>query len=135
MRRALLWMALTTSAGPACSSDEPTVHERRAYTDDAGRSCEATLHKTSSDARSISQSISCDGGAKQCSSNASPCFVLSVDAETLELRSCPACCKGASSSFVGSECSTVVCQTDADCVYAKAACDAGVCSCPGDSCE
>lgn len=119
----------------ACSSDDATVTESYQFQDRAGRTCQATLEKTSPSSPSVNQSVSCDGVPKSCSGEASACFVLSVDAESEEIRSCPACCKGNSSSFVGSECAALVCETDRDCVYAEASCEAGSCRCPGGYCE
>ena len=42
---------------------------------------------------------------------------------------------GNSSSFVGSECAIVACESAADCVYAKASCDANLCNCPDGVCD
>jgi hypothetical protein len=132
MPRAWPWLLLSCAA---CSSDDDTVKETYAYSDDTGRTCQATLEKTSPGSPSINQSVTCDGGGKECSAESEPCFVLSVDSDTEAIRNCPACCKGNSSSFVGSQCSIVVCETAADCVYAKADCVSGLCSCPGGYCE
>jgi hypothetical protein len=118
-----------------CSSDDATLKERHDYQDDSGRSCQATLEKTSSGSPAINQSVSCDGEPKACSGESSACFVLSVDGDSEAIRNCPACCKGNSSSFVGAECAIVVCQTALDCVYAEAECQDGSCRCPGGDCE
>lgn len=130
LRRAWSMFALLVG----CSSDD-TIKERHDYQDNGGRSCQATLEKTRSGSASINQSVRCDGEPKACSGESSACFVLSVDSETEAIRNCPACCKGNSSSFVGDECAIVVCETDLDCVYAEAECQAGACRCPGGYCE
>ncbi|HKY40265.1 MAG TPA: hypothetical protein VJN18_30230 [Polyangiaceae bacterium] len=132
MQRAWLWLLLSCAS---CSSDDDTVKETYGYSDSNGRACQATLEKTSPGAPSINQSVSCDGEPKSCSAESEPCFVLSVDSDTDAIRNCPACCKGNSSSFVGRECSIVVCQTATDCVFAKATCATGSCNCPSGNCE
>ncbi|HYJ08506.1 MAG TPA: hypothetical protein VEX18_05840 [Polyangiaceae bacterium] len=127
------WLLLALLAA-ACSSDD-TIKERYQFQDSAGRTCQATLEKTRPGAPSVNQSVSCDGEAKACSGESSACFVLSVDTASEEIRSCPACCKGNSSSFIGTECAVVVCEADADCVYAEARCESELCRCPGGYCE
>lgn len=134
VRASRLALALTLCVA-ACSSDDDTVKERYPFRDTAGRTCQATLEKTSPGSPSVNQSVSCDGEPKACSAEASSCFVLSVDTDSEDIRSCPACCKGSSSSFVGSECAVVVCEADDDCVYAEASCESGSCRCPGGYCE
>jgi hypothetical protein len=131
MPRAWAWLLLSCVA---CSSDDDTFKETFAYSDNTGRTCQATLEKTSPGSPSINQSVTCDGIGRQCKESA-PCFVLGVDTDTDAIRNCPACCKGNSSSFFGAECSIVVCETAADCVYAKAECVDGLCSCPEGACE
>lgn len=128
------WLCLSLLLG-CCSSDNDTVEETYAFSDGAGRDCQATLEKTSRGSPSISQSVSCAGEGRECSAESRPCFVLSVDSQSDEIRNCPACCKGNSSSFVGADCSSVVCESDADCVYAEASCELGTCLCAGGSCE
>ena len=118
----------------ACSSDD-TIQERHQFQDSAGRACQATLEKVRPGSPSVSQSVSCDGQPKACSGESSACFVLSVDTASEEIRSCPACCKGNSSSFVGAECALVICEVDDDCVYAEASCESGLCRCPAGYCE
>ena len=139
MLRALPLFAIGTmlAAGcalAACSSDD-TFEELHAFTDSASRSCEAQLVKTSPTSPSVGQSISCDGTGRTCSDQSASCFVLSLDTETRLLRNCPACCKGAASSFFNDECSSLVCESDADCVYAEATCVEGLCSCASGYCE
>jgi hypothetical protein len=132
MPRHWLWLLLASSA---CSSNDDTIEQTYDYADSTGRACQATLEKTSPGSPSVNQSVSCDGAPKACSGESSPCFVLSVDPENEAIRNCPACCKGNSSSFVGTECSIVVCETEADCVYGKSTCVSGLCNCPGGYCE
>jgi hypothetical protein len=132
MLKCITWLAL---AALACSSDDDTVKESHDFTDAEGRSCQAVLERTSTTSPVVSSSVECDGAGKACSSESTPCFQLSVDAESAQLRNCPACCKGSSSSFVGSECSVVSCQSDADCVFADATCEGGVCNCAQGHCE
>jgi len=132
MPRRWLWLLLSCCA---CSSDDNTIEETFAYTDSAGRACQAVLEKARPGSASLNQSVSCEGQGKSCSSESNPCFVLNVDSDTEAIRNCPACCKGSSSSFVGAECSVLVCETEADCVYGKASCVSGLCSCPGGYCE
>lgn len=103
--------------------------------DDAGRACDATLEKTSPTAPVVSESVSCDGAARQCSSESSPCFQLNVDTVSYEIRSCPACCRGSASSFSLADCSTVLCTTDDDCIYMQAKCQSGKCRCPLGYCD
>lgn len=139
MLRASPLLVISTSlavccALSACSSDD-TYKEVHAFTDGALRSCEATLEKTSPSSPSVGQTVGCEGAGRACSEQSTSCFVLSLDVETRTLRNCPACCKGAASSFFSEECSSVVCATDADCVYAEATCVEGVCSCASGYCE
>jgi hypothetical protein len=119
----------------ACSAGSDTSSERHAFEDGAGRACEAALEKTSSSAASLSVAVSCDGDGKQCSKEAKPCFQLNVDDLNQGLYNCPACCRGSASSFVAADCSALVCETDADCVYSRARCLGGACSCPNGICE
>lgn len=132
MLKCITWLAL---AALACSSDDDTVKESHDFSDGAGRSCQAVLERTSATSPVVSSSVACDGAGKACSSESTPCFQLSVDPESALLRNCPACCKGSSSSFIGSECSPVTCEVDDDCVFPDAACEDGACSCAGGHCE
>jgi hypothetical protein len=132
-RRLRALLALLTAL--ACSSGKDTTAEEHAFDDARGHVCRATLEKTSPSAPSVSQSVSCEGDARQCSTEATPCFQLNVDGESTEVRNCPACCKGTASSFVASDCSSLVCENDAGCVYARARCQDGVCVCPNGYCE
>jgi hypothetical protein len=132
MSRCVLWLAL---GALACSSDDATVKEDHDFSDGSGRVCQATLERTSSSSPVVFSSVACDGAGKDCSSESTACFQLSVEPNGIQLRNCPACCKGSSSSFVGSECSPVVCQSDSDCVYLDATCDSGVCTCADGHCE
>jgi len=127
--------ALALFSCSACASGNDVITEDHAFDDDAGRQCVATLTKTSASAPSSSQAVSCASGGKQCSAEASPCFQLNVEDESNQIRNCPACCKGTASSFVSSDCSPLLCQVDTDCVYARAKCDGGSCSCPNGLCE
>jgi hypothetical protein len=131
-----MWRAMTVVALTvlACSAND-TVQEDRSFTDAAGRACNARIEKTRSGAPVLSEQVTCDAVAKACSGNASGCFQLSADAETAILRNCPACCLGVSSSFVGADCSTLVCETAADCVYKRASCVEGSCLCPNGECD
>lgn len=132
MLRRLTWLAFTVLA---CSGSADTITETHDFGDAAGRVCQATLERTGESSPVVFSSIQCDGAGRECSSESTPCFQLSVAIDGTELRNCPACCKGSSSSFVGSECSAVVCEIDADCVYAEASCLDGVCTCPNGRCE
>jgi hypothetical protein len=118
-----------------CSSDDATTEATYTFSDAAGRACEATLERTSTSSRVLFSAVSCDGEGKTCSSESSPCFQLSVERDGQELRNCPACCKGSSSSFVSGECSAVTCETAADCVYAEATCEEGICTCADGHCD
>lgn len=129
---AITLTTLTTLVG--CSSDD-TYKEKHAYTDEAGRSCTATLEKTSSSSPSVGQSVACDGAGRTCSESSTSCFVLSLDSTTRTLRNCPACCSGSASSFYNADCSNLVCSSDSDCVYAEAACVEGHCECASGFCE
>lgn len=130
--RASFW--IVWALVPACSSVN-TTSEQHPFNDDAGRMCQATLEKASVSGSLVTQSVSCDGSSRSCSTESTSCFVLSVDSETLQVRNCPACCKGTSSSFYSADCATVVCATDADCIYTQATCSSGVCSCPPGVCD
>ena len=128
-RLLLLW-AMT-----ACSSDDPTIKEMHAFVDDAGRACEATLERSSERAPVIASTIACDGAGRECPSGSEPCFLLSVLPESADLLNCPACCLGSSSRFAYEDCSAVTCENDADCVYDRAVCELGSCTCPSGRCE
>lgn len=128
----LLCLAL---AFGACSSTDDTMKESRDFVDEQGRSCRATLEKTAASAPVLSQTIACDGEGRDCSSESHSCFQLDVDLDTFEIKNCPACCHGMATSFYRADCSTLTCDTDADCVYASATCTDGVCFCPSGSCD
>jgi hypothetical protein len=133
----LLWAALLLAYVPvACSSTGDLVHEARDFNDAEGRACSASLAKTSQTSPAVSEGVKCDSGAKQCSSDTKACFELSVagEADAYAIRNCPACCLGTASSFVTSECTTVVCSVNADCIFAHAQCQDGACVCPLGSC-
>jgi hypothetical protein len=131
MRISVLWLTLLSG----CSSNDATMEEAHAFTDDAGRVCRATLEKTSATAPVLSEAVECDSGARSCSGESSPCFQLSVEATSFQIRNCPACCRGTASSFTNADCSPITCQADADCVYDRAECSEGVCSCPNNDCD
>src|SRR6478752_375441 len=135
MWRRLCGCCFALWATSACSAGNDTISEHHAFTDAVGRSCQAVLEKTSASAPSLSDSVSCDSDAKQCSSESNPCFQLSVDDVSGEVRNCPACCKGTASSFTSSDCSALICNTDADCVYSRARCVGGACVCTNGICE
>ena len=132
MRTTLLWLALALGA---CSSNDDTTREARDFVDEQGRSCRATLEKTTAGAPVLSQTIACEGEGRDCSSESQACFQLDVDLETFEIRNCPACCRGTATSFYREDCSALTCDTDAGCVYARATCSSGVCLCPSGSCD
>jgi len=119
----------------ACSSGKATSDELHDFNDGAGRACHAKLAKTSPTSPPVSESVSCEGESKQCSAESKPCFELSIDRETFEIKNCPACCRGSASSFASTDCSAVLCASDADCVYRQAKCVEGACSCPGGFCD
>lgn len=127
-----VWLALSVLA---CSSDDPTLKEPHDFRDGEGRSCRAVLERTSETSAVISSTVECDGSSKECSSESAPCFQLSVARMGTELRNCPACCKGSSSSFTSSECSPVTCADRDDCVFSDAECVDGICSCADGRCE
>jgi len=131
MRRASTYIVL---ALVSCSSDQ-TTQEVRSFSDGMGRECQATVEKTSPSSPVLSEKVACGGASKTCSGEARACFQLSPNAETAMLRNCPACCKGASSSFVEDECSPVICETALDCVYRNASCEANRCICPNGYCD
>ena len=131
MSRCVLWLALVALS---CSSDDDTIKEAHDFADAAGRACQATLERTSTNSPVVFSSVACDGAAKDCSSESTPCFQLGVPDGSVELLNCPACCIGDSSSFVTSECSQVVCEADADCIYAEATCADGICTCADGHC-
>lgn len=130
MLRCLTWLAAL-----ACSSNDDTVKETHDFSDGEGRRCHAVLERMSSSSAVVFSSVECNGAIKDCSSESTACFQLSVEPTSSQLRNCPACCKGSSSSFVSSECSPVVCEDDADCVFPDAKCDGGACSCADGHCE
>ena len=132
MTRCALWLVL---GALSCSSDDPTIEETHDFVDAAERQCQATLERTSEGSPVVFSSVSCSGAGRECSSESSPCFQLSIAPRSIELRNCAACCKGSSSSFVDGDCSAVVCEGNADCVYPNAECEAGVCTCPNGSCD
>jgi hypothetical protein len=132
MLRLALSIALLVSA---CSTGTTTLEEQHSFSDGAGHTCLAKLAKTSPTAPVVSESVSCDGEGKQCSAEATPCFQLNIQAVSYAIRNCPACCKGSAASFVQADCSALVCETDADCVYSQAQCVAGACTCPTGYCD
>jgi len=132
MLRSGSWLWLTCVA---CSAGGDTISERHAFIDAEGRSCLATLEKSSPNARSLGQAVSCDGYSRQCSTEAQPCFQLNVDDTTNQVNNCPACCHGSATSFNAAECSALTCELDADCVYSRAQCLGGACVCPDGVCE
>lgn len=119
----------------ACAGGKETTPEDHAFTDAQGRTCRATLEKTSPSAPSVSDSVSCEDGARVCSAESTPCFELSVTVDTYAVMNCPACCRGSASSYVSADCSAVLCETDADCIYQRAVCTDGACLCPSGVCE
>ena len=136
VRRLVLRSApLLLVGAAACSAGNVAVSEEHAFSDGSGRSCRATLEKASASSPSLSSSIGCDGEAKQCSKESAACFQLSVDDTTFGVRNCPACCKGTASSYLAADCSALVCNTDVDCVYARATCVGGACVCANGVCE
>ena len=132
MAKCVIWLALAVLA---CSSDDDTLKETHEFVDAAGRACQATLERTSTSSPVVFSSVACDGAGKECSSESTPCFQLLVPDDMTGLLNCPACCVGASNSFVTSECSPVACEADADCIYAEATCQDGVCVCADGHCE
>lgn len=118
-----------------CAGGKETSPEEHPFTDARGTVCRATLEKTSPSAPSVSASVSCEGGARVCSSEATPCFELSVTTDTFAVMNCPACCRGSASSYVSAECSAVLCERDEDCIYQRAVCTDGACGCPEGVCE
>ena len=127
---------LLVNATLGCSSVGDPLRERRDFSDGEGRACRATLAKSSQSGPAVSESVSCDGDAKQCSAETKSCFELSVagEADAYAVRNCPACCLGTASSFAASDCTAVVCSADTDCIYARAECQDGVCVCPLGAC-
>lgn len=119
----------------ACGADQRTTPEDHDFADQHGRKCVARLEKTSPSAPSVKETVSCDGVAKECSSESQACFALSLDRDNDQMLNCPACCKGTAVSFATVECSPLGCSTDADCVYTKAECHDGSCFCPTGYCE
>lgn len=128
------WLSIAVAVA-GCSSNDDTIAEEHSFNDAAGRACEARLERPGESSPVVFSKVACDGVGRDCSSESTPCFQLSVERDGTELRNCPACCKGSSSSFVSTECSAVLCDTATDCVYAEAECTDGVCHCPGGRCE
>lgn len=119
----------------ACAGGKETSPEEHVFFDAEGRACRATLEKTSSDAPSVGESVSCEGRTRACSNEAAPCFELNVTTDTHAVMNCPACCRGSASSYVSEECSAVRCESDDDCIYQRAVCADGACECPDGICE
>jgi hypothetical protein len=132
MPRLALLLAL---ASVACSSGKATTDESHNFNDSAGHTCQAKLAKTSPTSPPVSESVSCEGEAKQCSAEAQSCFELSIDRDSFEIKNCPACCRGSASSFASADCSPVLCANDTDCIYRQAKCLEGACSCPNGYCD
>lgn len=135
LHRSLCALSLASCSLLACAAGKETSPEDHAFTDAQGRSCRATLEKTSPSAPSVSDSVSCEGDSRACSTDSTPCFDLSVTTDTFAVMNCPACCRGSASSYVSADCSPVVCQIDADCIYQRAVCEEGECVCPDGVCE
>jgi len=121
----------------ACSSSGEGIKETRNFTDSQGRNCQASLRRDSAHAPAASEGVACDGASRQCSTESTPCFELSVATQEdgYVLRNCPACCLGTASSFVFADCNPVACTANADCVFALATCEAGRCVCANGECE
>lgn len=130
-------LALVAVLCNACSSSGAKIEETRTFNDEQGRACSAKLTRTSEHAPAVSESVSCDRDAKQCSAEANPCFALSTanEEQGYTLRNCPACCSGSASSFVSADCSPVACDADADCIFDLARCVDAVCVCPNGVCD
>jgi hypothetical protein len=111
------------------------MSEDHAFEDGAGRTCQAKLAKTSPTSPPVSETVTCEGEAKQCSAESTPCFELNVDRESFAIENCPACCHGSASSFTRADCSPVLCASDADCIYRQATCIDGACTCPNGVCD
>lgn len=133
-RVAALTSALSCSL-LACAGGKETSPEEHAFLDAAGRSCHATLEKTSPSAPSVSEAVSCNEGARVCSSESAPCFELNVTTDSYAVMNCPACCRGSASSYVSADCSPILCDSNADCIYQRAVCTDGACVCPNGVCE
>lgn len=112
---------------PACGGDDPT--DVQSYIDGAGRSCTV-------DANDIVQAATCDADPAPiagCSPSQEASFVVSddVDFEThvWTLRSCVACLdRPAHMTYVTfGSCTNITCETDADCIYDRYTCMAGIC--------
>ena len=119
----------------ACSSGKATISEEHPFEDAAGHTCQAKLAKTSPTSPPVSETVTCEGEAKQCSAESAPCFELSIDRESFVIENCPACCRGSASSFTSADCSPVLCASDAGCIYRQAKCVEGACICPNGYCD
>jgi hypothetical protein len=126
---------LLTLSALACSSGKATTSEDHPFDDSAGHRCQAKLAKTSPTSPPVSETVTCDGEAKPCSAEATPCFELNVDRESFAIKNCPACCRGSASSFTSADCSPVLCASDTDCIYRQATCVDGACACPNGYCD
>jgi hypothetical protein len=133
--RCLALLLMLTPALAACSSGKATNTESHDFDDGAGRNCQARLAKTSPTSPPVSESVHCDGEARQCSAESQPCFELNIDRESFAIKNCPACCHGSASSFASADCSPVLCTSDHDCIYRQAQCQEGACTCPNGYCD
>lgn len=131
----LRWLRYSALLALACAGGKETTPEHHPFSDAEGRSCRATLEKTSPNAPSVRESVSCEGGAKQCSAGSAPCFELSIERDAQRVMNCPACCLGSAVSFTAQDCSSIVCESDDDCIFSKARCLDGACVCPAGACE
>jgi len=126
---ALVVLAMVCGALVAgCESDAPGMVV--SYVDSAGRSCSVDVIDISATASydvDPSTLVTCEAGQE-------PAMVTHSDHdfETMitTLRSCGACVDRAMRTTyigLGESCADVTCETDADCVYDRYACDGGVC--------
>jgi hypothetical protein len=131
------WASVCVLVLGACASSGAGIEESREFSDALGRACQAKLSRTSQHAPALSESVTCNGMARECSGESRPCFELSTGKKDdgYALGNCPACCLGTASSFVMSECSPVVCTVDADCIFGGATCEGGTCVCPSGICD
>lgn len=106
----------------SCGAGEGAV---RSYQDNQGRRCSVDVEKENTRAECDSVPVPTNGCA---ATGGSPCFTVSPDPITRQLRNCDTCCVGSSAAPPSSlDCGLITCLTHADCLYPRGYCESSFC--------